>query len=548
MDDFSNDPDLALPPAKKNNKLRTFIVRMGLGAFTISLIAHVIFALVAIFFFYKWVYPPVPDVDFLPGGGGGGGSGGETVQKIQKQQSKRMMSNTAVSKRISSTSTTASFQLPDSSNEMMDPGLPMEASSAELGSGNGSGGGHGKGVGTGTGSGTGPGKGFGQGQLGIGALIPTIMKGRCTDSERLKMVQEAGGTPLVEAAVKKSLQWFKGRQNTDGSWGKNNQVAMTGLTLLCYLGHCEGTQSPEYGENVTKGIGYLINVSLKNEGRLSTGLSSNHWVYEHAIGTYALSEALTFSRTLQFKVPELESAVERATEIIVKGQTSGGGWDYLYKNGDRNDLSVVGWQMQALKAAKASGVHIEGFDKTIRSAVDWLSKSAYLDDGRFAYTGRGAHAAMTAVGTLCLQQWGKENTSPTRDGIKLMMDGLETREKKKKPKDEFSLIYSMEYAGPNFDIYASYYAAQAMRNAGGKEWDAMNSAILADIVPAQKADGSFNLEGTSNKDIPGGGSKAAGNSRDIYVQALNTLILEVYYRFLPTSAGKGRTSGLDELR
>ena len=362
-------------------------------------------------------------------------------------------------------------------------------------------------------------------------------------------VLHAGGTPAIEEAVKKSLQWFKGRQNSDGSWGKDHPVAMTGLTLLCYLGHCEGTQSVEYGDNVTKGMTYLINMSLKNNGRLADNLSENSWVYEHAIGTYALSEALTFSRTLQFKVPELESSVEKAVKIIIDGQTKDGGWDYKYADTARNDLSVVGWQMQALKAAKASGVKIDNYDKAIRKSVDWMTKTAYLGDGKFAYTGKGGKPAMTAVGALCLQQHEKGNSSEVRAGVKLIMDGLELRDGKKKAKDDdFSIVYTMQYDGPDIDLYASYYAAQVMRNAGGKEWDAMNAAIIADLVPAQKPDGSFKLEGTTNKIVVGGGTKGAGSSRDIYVQALDTLILEVYYRFLPTSAGKARSSGLDDLR
>lgn len=536
-------------PAKKNNGLRALIVKMGLGAFTISLIVHIIFAIVAIFFMYKWVYPPEEKVDFLPGGGGGGGSGGETVQKVKQQQNKRMMSSTAVSKRIASTSTTASFSLPDSSNELMDPGLPMDVATAELGSGGGSGGGRGKGIGTGVGSGTGPGKGFGSGQLGIGALIPTIMKGRCTDTERLSMLRDAGGTPEVEAAVKKSLQWLKGRQNSDGSWGKSNQVAMTGLTLLAYLGHCEGTQSAEYGDNVTNGIAYLLNVSMKNNGRLGTNLSANSWVYEHAIGTYALSEALTFSRTLQFKVPELEPAVEKAVKIIIEGQNQAGSWNYQYKD-ERNDLSVAGWHFQALKAAKASGVKAENLDKVIRKGLDYLTGDAFLGDGKFAYSGKNYNPGMTAVGSLCLQQWGKESGKEVRSGVRLIMEGLELREKPngKVSEPTVSPLYTMDYDDPNCDPYAWYYAVQVMRNAGGKEWEAMNKAIIEDIVPAQNADGSFKPEKGGGPLVHVRGTNAAGASRDIYVQALNTLMLEVYYRFLPTSAGKGRSSGLDDLR
>ncbi|MBC7978956.1 MAG: terpene cyclase/mutase family protein [Armatimonadetes bacterium] len=538
MDNIGLDPTFS--PSPRRTGLRSWITRMGLGAFAISLIVHIIFALIAIFFLYKWIYPPPEKLDeFIPGGGGG--TGGETLHKVQQQ--KRMMNNTAVSKRISSTSTTALFSLPDSSDEMMDPGLPMEAGG--LGSGGGSGGGKGKGTGTGTGGGSGP--GFGPGNS-FGSLIPTIMRGRCSDSERLSMLRQAGGTPEVEAAVKKSLQWLKGRQNPDGSWGKAHAPAMTGLVLLCYLGHCENTQSLEYGENVSKGISYLINVSLKNNGRMAADLTGNGYVYEHAIATYALSEALTFSRNLQFPIPELEPAVVKAANIIIAGQASGGGWDYLYKVSTRNDLSVAGWQMQALKAAKASGVKLDGLDRTISKATGWLSRVAYVGDGRFAYSDTTPHPAMTAVGALCLQQWGKGSSKPVNGAVRLIMDGLKLREKANPKIDPFAPLYSMQYNSPNADLYAWYYAVQVMRNADGKEWDATNKAILADILPAQNSDGSFKPEAGGGPLTHNGGTSGAGGSRDIYLQTLNTLILEVYYRFLPTSAGGSRLSGLDDLR
>jgi hypothetical protein len=547
------EPTYYEPAAEpKKSRLKTLIARMGLGAFTISLIVHAIFIVLAIFYFVKWVEPKQEKVDFLPGGGGGGGAGGETAHKVQQQMKQRMMTSTAVSKRIASTSNTAAFTLPDSSNELMDPGLPMDVGAAQMGSGGGEGGGRGTGKGTGTGSGTGPGKGMGEGQLGIGALIPTIMKGRCTDNERSLMLREAGGTDQVEVAVKKSLAWFKSKQNPDGSWGKSHNVAMTGLTLLCYLGHCEGTQSNEYGDTVSKGIAFLLDKSLKHNGMMASQFGGNSWVYEHAIATYALSEALTFSRGLQFPIPELESAVQKAATLIITGQTKEGGWDYGYADKGRNDLSVVGWQMQALKAAKASGVKLENFDRTIRKATDWLADTAYLGDGKFAYSGAGANPGMTAVGSLCLQQWDKGKSKPVREGVKLIMEGLELRDKPNAKVSDFSPLYSMKYDGPNCDLYAWYYAVQVMRNAEGKEWEAMNKAILEDVLPQQNEDGSFKFENgkidRNEKLVHVRGTEAVGNSRDVYLQALNTLILEVYYRFLPaTSAGKSRGSGLDHL-
>jgi hypothetical protein len=545
-DDYQQAPEYI-----EESKMKKLIRRMGLGAFSISVLVHLVFIALAIFYFVRWVEPPPEKVDFLPGGGGGGGKGGEVTHKIQQQ--KRMMTSPATSRKISSTSTTATFTLPDASEDLMDPGLPMDMGMAEAGEGGGTGGGRGTGDGTGIGSGKGPGKGTGAGGLGIGALIPTIMKGRCTDSERLSMLRDAGGNPSVEEGVKKSLAWLKGKQNSDGSWGNANNVAMTGLTLLCYLGHCENTQSKEYGDTVSRGITFLISNSMQNDGKMASNFSGNSWVYEHAIATYALSEALTFSRGLPYPIPNLEESVKKGASLIVAGQTEAGGWDYHYKNTDRNDLSVAGWQMQALKAAKASGVKIDDLDKTMRKAISWVSDEPHVADGKFAYTGKGAHPGMTAVGTLCLQQWEKSSTTAARNGVKLIMEGLELRVKPgaKVKAADFAPLYTMKYDGPNCDLYAWYYAVQVMRNAGGKEWEAMNKAILEDIVPAQNSDGSFRIENSkvarNDALVHVRGTEIAGTSRDIYLQCLNTLMLEVYYRFLPTSAGKSRGSGLDAL-
>jgi len=545
MNDFNDEQDTVIMPSQKG-KIATLIGKMGLGAFTISIAVHLIFGVLAFAFFYKMVYPTEEKIDFLPGGGGGGPKGDSA--QTQKVVTKRVMTS-SVNKRITSTSSTASFSLPDASDDMMGSELPME-----MGSVGGGGGGQGTGKGTGIGTGTGPGAGFGAGQLGIGALIPTIMKGRCTDSERLSMLRDAGGTPEIEAAVKKSLQWFKSKQNPDGSWGKNYQVSMTGLVLLCYLGHCESTQSVEYGDTVSAAMTYLINNAAKNEGRLATSLTGNGWVYEHGIASYALGEALTFSRSLQFPFPELENTVRKAADIIINGQNKNGSWDYAFKLSNRDDLSVAGWQMQALKAIDAAFPKKEDkpkdLDKAMRIALNHLSDVAYLGDGKFAYSGKGANPNMTAVGALCLQQWHKGNSKPARDAVRLIMEGLELRGKttdKEFKDDDFRPLWTFEYSGPNADLYGWYYGVQVMRNAGGKEWEAMNQAIIADILPAQKEDGSFNLEGGGGKLVHVNGTKAAGASRDIYLQALNTLILEVYYRFLPTSAGKSRSSGLDAL-
>jgi hypothetical protein len=45
------------------------------------------------------------------------------------------------------------------------------------------------------------------------------------------------------------------------------------LALLCYLGRCETPESPFYGDNVMKGIMYLIELGKKNPH----GIFSEAW-------------------------------------------------------------------------------------------------------------------------------------------------------------------------------------------------------------------------------------------------------------------------------
>lgn len=147
--------------SKNRRGLKALIERMGLGAFSVSILVHAIFILLAIFFFIRWVEPPPEEITFIPGGGGGGNDG--TAHKIQPAR-KAALSSPVQSKRIASLSTTAAFTLPDSADELMDPGLPMPMQDAQLGSGGGTGTGVGIGSGTGVGPGVGPGSGPGVGK------------------------------------------------------------------------------------------------------------------------------------------------------------------------------------------------------------------------------------------------------------------------------------------------------------------------------------------------------------------------------------------------
>ena len=204
-------------------------------------------------------------------------------------------------------------------------------------------------------------KNFGVAVNSLGIAVPKSMSGRCDKLGRVSRLTRAGvrKPESVERAVIKALNWLTAKQNGDGSWGKTYQGAMTGFALLCYLGHCELTDSPEYGEAVAKGIKYLVELGDKKDGWLYVTTNKHGAAYTQGIATYALAEAYGMTEK-EFILPVLQKAINR----IVAGQKEDGGWYYLEtRKGPANssfvdfgknknaasDTSVSGWQLQALR-------------------------------------------------------------------------------------------------------------------------------------------------------------------------------------------------------
>lgn len=361
--------------------------------------------------------------------------------------------------------------------------------------------------------------GFYAGDLGmIGKLgdtgdfkkIDVVMSKRCSQEDRLNRIKEMGGRVESEVVVERGLEWLKANQNPDGSWSNKNVSAMTGFSVLAYLGRCETPISAKYGESCMKGIIYLVNLGMKNGGKLSTNSSDKHWPYEHAIATYALCESLSFCDQLKIEIPDLEEMVRKSVSIIIENQhPKSGGWDYGYDTrGNRGgDLSIAAWQIQALKAAEHTGLEIKGLKSSRTKAMEYVV-NLQGENGGFGYTGKAngeAYAKLTGAGVLCLQMSGKKYPSEIRKGAKHIL--------------EFS---KFDYNGKDSNLYSHYYESQAMMARGGSEWRKYNEMFRDQLIDSQNPDGGWKA--------PGSGGLY---SDPFYRNCLNILMLEVYYRFLP---------------
>ena len=490
---------------------------LGGRALTIAIIVHMLVLSFGAFWIFQVIHTPLrPNTDIVPKGGGGGPRAADLA--IRDKQLRELIPTTQPN-RVVSISALASYSLADQSDHF---GQVSPLISTGGGGSIGSMGSIGMGPGFGPGNGPGTDKGNGTGLRIFGPLFPQILKGRCSEGDRLDRITTNGGVPACEDAVVKGLRWLKANQNADGSWSGQSSVAMTGLALLAYFGHCETPASTEFGDSCLNGILYLVNIGMKNDGRMADNFTANHWSYEHAIATYALGEAIPFCREAKQPVPYLEEVTAKAGQFIIDHQHQNGGWAYAYAiSGGHTDVSVAGWQLQALRACSHTGIKYLGLASCVSKGLKYLGTCQNVNGG-FGYAGPTSGVAeyftLTGVGMLCNQMWGKGGLAAVRHAAKYLLDNTK-----------------FDYTGANCDLYGHYYESQAMMQRGGNEWKQYNAMFRDQLLNNQDADGSWK--------VPGGGQKVRAAAAEYvgdktYRTCLCTLMLEVYYRFLSTGGGE----------
>jgi predicted secreted protein len=350
---------------------------------------------------------------------------------------------------------------------------------------------------------------LGGGTAGMGG-VPFAMKSRCSPSERIKKLREFGGSTKIEDSVRSALLWLQKTQNPDGSWGSANKPAMTGLALLAFMGRCETADSPTFGDNVFKGIMYLVEVGKKNNGMLFEGGSRNHMPYEHGIAAYGLGETYALAKYGQRELPGVRDAFENAVDIILKGQTRRGSWAYGYDKSLGGDLSVTGWNYQALKAARHTNLGFSTLQNSMDSCADFIVSVAG-GGGGFGYADPGDKLSLTGAGVL---------------GLQMMAGSGRNKEAARRGLDFIKRSYGNGSSANVNNLYEWYYNTQAFFNAGGNDWKWWNGIFQNKILAMQNPDGSFR---------PG----ADDHCKDpVYNTALCSLMLEVYYRYLPVTLSR----------
>jgi hypothetical protein len=302
-----------------------------------------------------------------------------------------------------------------------------------------------------------------------------------------------------------------------GAGGPIHDTGLTGLSLLAFLGAGETHKGGPYAATVRGGLRWLKGVQ-DAEGCFGPRTSGS-FVYDHAIATLAMAEAYGMTGSFLFR-----SSAQNGVDFVHRCQNPYLAWRYGVRPQD-NDTSVTGWMVMALKSAASSGLRVDpaAFD----GARAWLDKVTEPEYGRAGYTARGNGPArpqelmdrfpadrsesLTAVAVLtrifCGEATGDEMV---RKGADLCARSLPT----------------WDEAAGTIDFYYWYYGTLAMYQVGGPRWERWNDAMTTSIVAHLRKDASDCRRGSWDPVDPW-----SGEGGRVYATALNTLSLEVYYRY-----------------
>jgi hypothetical protein len=350
-----------------------------------------------------------------------------------------------------------------------------------------------------------------------GRELPTYISQRCSKEDRAARLAAAGGNEQTEEAVLKALRWMKSTQAPDGSWGSTDRAAMTGLGLLAYLGHCETPLSEEFGESCLIAMAYLINLGMKNDGKLAEITTDKSWPYEHAIAVQALAESTAFCQKLNITVPNLKEVTQKAGQFLIDNQHPNGGWAYLYEKEEtaHTDMSITGWHLHALKSMEQTDLEFANLAICATKGLKF-AKSLQSGDGEFGYRSMiplngMRYFTLTGAGVSCFQLWDGGSDKIVKNGIQYIIANTK-----------------LKWGEPECDLYGHYFESMALRMHGGEAWETYNRLMRDEILRNQNPNGIWK--------IPEGKLRAVApiyQTNEFYRTVLCTLILEVYHRYQP---------------
>lgn len=199
-----------------------------------------------------------------------------------------------------------------------------------------------------------------------------------------------------------------------------------------------------------------------------------------------------------------------------------GGW--RYRPGDSGDTSQLGWQMMALASAQRAGVgvpaqtwvRVERFLRSVRRG-NYGGLASYRPDS-------GPSTPMTAEALYCRMLLGE-----------IQPEAIDERA----AAEATSQLLAARPDAQRVNLYYWYYATLALHyrhqrdDRAAADWRAWNDALTAALLATQVTDGRDAGSWNTNTVWGGYGGR-------VYTTAMAAMCLEVYYRYAPPPASRGR--------
>jgi hypothetical protein len=309
----------------------------------------------------------------------------------------------------------------------------------------------------------------------------------------------------VDRSISRALEFLHRTQDQDGAWraartGKH--PAITALAVMAFLsaGHVPG-EGP-YGQAVERGVRWVMRSQHPN-GLFAS--EAHHEMYHHGICTLMLAEVA--GMTDGQLAAEVRQRLEKAVALILKAQrTAGvhrGGWRYRVDGFD-SDISVSGWQLMALRAAKNLGCDVP--PESIERAIEYVKRCRDPSSGGYRYyPGGPLTVPCTGTSILSLELCGKEQHGTPE----LQKAGV-------------FLLRNPPRWGQTHFFYGIYYCSQAAFQLGDNYWNYYRPQLHEVLLRNQTDAGSW---------VAGDGEGRIYGAN--YCTAMGVLALTVEYRFLP---------------
>ena len=311
----------------------------------------------------------------------------------------------------------------------------------------------------------------------------------------------------VDEAIVSALRFIASQQQPSGGWNVDSfggeTTSAASLAVMAFLAAGHMPDEGPYGTAITRGVQYVLEHQEPNG--LLAHRRGHGPMYDHGISTLMLAEVAGM-------VPERQAeaarkGLERATRLILESQnvkkqsSQTGGWRYQPASTD-SDLSVTGWQLLALRAAKDIGTDVPAAN--IDLAIEYVKKCAARDGRGFCYQpGGGPTPVLTGTGLLALTVCGEDDCAEVHGAA------------------DFLRLRPLRYKDAWY-FYGVYYTTIGMYKRGGDDWKQARPALFIELLANQLPDGSWKA-GNGNE-LPFG---------RVYSTTMAVLALSVEYGYLP---------------